>query len=162
MKRKLKYSILCASMLCSTLFIGCSTEIKPDSKDEGVYATQNPLSAVEYSIYMNKQITVFTNQLTTRMIMANNARESTYENEAVMADESVKIMEDTLEEVIVTYPSDTSEDDRETTITAMQTAVDHMTAYAEDVRSGKDTTKYIDAFQNDFNALTGLANLYYQ
>ena len=106
--KRLKCSILCVGMICNILFTGCSTEIKPDSKEEGVYATQNPLSAVEYSIYMNKQITVFTNQLTTRMIMANNAQESTYENEADMADESVKIMEDALEEVVVTYPSDTS------------------------------------------------------
>ena len=45
---------------------------------------------------------------------------------------------------------------------AMQTAVDHMVSYAEDVRNGEDTTKYINVFQNDFNALTGLANLYYQ
>ena len=79
-----------------------------------------------------------------------------------MADESVKIMEDALEEVVVTYPSDTSEDDREAAIMAMQTAVDHMVSYAEDVRNGEDTTKYINVFQNDFNALTGLANLYYQ
>lgn len=160
--KRLKCSILCVGMICNILFTGCSTEIKPDSKEEGVYATQNPLSAVEYSIYMNKQITVFTNQLTTRMIMANNAQESTYENEADMADESVIIMEDALEEVVVTYPSDTSEDDREAAIMAMQTAVDHMVSYAEDVRNGEDTTKYINVFQNDFNALTGLANLYYQ
>ena len=53
--KRLKCSILCVGMICNILFTGCSTEIKPDSKEEGVYATQNPLSAVEYSIYMNKQ-----------------------------------------------------------------------------------------------------------
>ena len=45
--KRLKCSILCVGMICNILFTGCSTEIKPDSKEEGVYATQNPLSAVE-------------------------------------------------------------------------------------------------------------------
>ena len=34
--KRLKCSILCVGMICNILFTGCSTEIKPDSKEEGV------------------------------------------------------------------------------------------------------------------------------
>ncbi len=141
---------------------GCSTEIKPDSKDAGTYSTQTPMSSLEYSLYMSKQITVFTNQLSSRMVIAKNWSTSTYENERDMAQESLEVMQDSLDEVIVTMPSTNAEDDRETTIEAMQTAVDHVQQYIDAIDSSKDVTAFADIFSNDFNALTGLANLYYE
>ena len=63
----------------------------------------------ETSVFLLLRLDRRVDDHTTRMIMANNAQESTYENEADMADESVTIIEDALEEVVVTYPSDTSE-----------------------------------------------------
>lgn len=140
---------------------GCAP-IQPDTADDGKYSTQNPMSAAEYSIYINKQITVFTNQLTTRRTMAKNLPESSYENEAYMAEQSLKVMQDALEEVKVTMPSSGREEDREALIAAMETAISHMEGYIDCVEAGSDTSAYTKEFENDFTQLTGLANLYYQ
>lgn len=94
--------------------------------------------------------------------MAKNAENSSYENEKDLAEESLKVLQDTLDEVTVTKPAKTSEDDRETAIEAMQTAVDHMKQYVDALDDEKDVKAFADTFQNDFNALSGLANLYYQ
>lgn len=140
---------------------GC-TPIQPDSSDNGTYSTQNPMSATEYSIYINKQITVFTNQLTTRRTMAHNLQESEYDSEAYMTKQSIEVMKNALEEVKVTMPASGREDDREALIVAMETAISHMKAYLECVETGESTSGFIKDFENDFNQLTGLANLYYE
>lgn len=45
----------------------------------------------------------------------------------------------------------------------MQTAIDHMKDYTAAVKNGEsDLTDYTHSFENDFNALTGLASLYNQ
>ena len=53
-----------ALTLCACM-TGCSS-IEPPDPSTGKYSTQYPQSVLEYSIYMNKQITVFTNQISTR------------------------------------------------------------------------------------------------
>lgn len=157
MKKKILTLIACTCMYC---LCACSS-ILPDTSSNGDYATQTPPSAIEYSIYMNKQITVFTSQLTTHMALIVNAG-SNYENIIVVAEESAKIMEDVLDEVIVTYPAVTYEDDRDATIIVMETTIEHMKSYIEDLKDGKSISEYVDNFQNDYYALTGQANLYYQ
>lgn len=155
-------TLLLVFLFSGVFCTGCDTIIKPDSADQGTYATQTKTTALEYSIYMNKQITSFVNQLTTRMTMINNHQDSQYENEVELTEESIQIMEDILEQVTVTYPSETGEDDRESVILAMETAIEHMNNYKEALEKGESIKGYAEEFQNDFNALTGLANLYYQ
>lgn len=50
----------------------------------------------------------------------------------------------------------------EAVMTAMETAIEHLKSYKSDLDEGKDISGYADEFQNDFNELTGLANLYNQ
>ena len=159
MKKNGVIAVCVISCLCAS---GCNTEIKPDSTDAGTYSTQTSMSSLEYSIYMNKQITVFTNQLSSRMVIAKNWSNTAYENERDMAEESLEIMNDALDEVVVTMPATNADDDRESTIEAMQTATDHMQQYIDAIDAGEDVTAFSDVFNNDFNALTGLANLYYE
>lgn len=74
-----------------------------------------------------------------------------------------KMMQDTLDEVTATESSDYSEENRLSVIEAMQTAIDHMKDYTAAVKNGEsDLTDYTHSFENDFNALTGLASLYNQ
>ena len=90
-------------------------------------------------------------------------KDGNYENEADLAQQSVDIMQDTLDEVTATESSDYSEENRLSVIEAMQTAIDHMKDYTEAVKNGEsDLTDYTHSFENDFNALTGLASLYNQ
>ena len=141
---------------------GCQTEIKPADPKDGKYATQTSMTSLEYALYMNKQITVFTNQLSTRMAVAANHKDVQSSNESYMTQQSIETLQDTLDEVTVTKPSKEKDDSREAVMTAMETAIEHLKSYKSDLDEGKDISGYADEFQNDFNELTGLANLYNQ
>lgn len=141
---------------------GCQTEIKPADPKDGKYATQTSMTSLEYALYMNKQITVFTNQLSTRMAVAANHKDVQSSNENYMTQQSIETLQDTLDEVTVTKPSKEKDDSREAVMTAMETAIEHLKSYKSDLDEGKDISGYADEFQNDFNELTGLANLYNQ
>lgn len=150
-----------ALTLCACM-TGCSS-IEPPDPSTGKYSTQYPQSVLEYSIYMNKQITVFTNQISTRLNQAAHSKDGIYENEADLATESVEIMQDAYDEVIATQPPKNYEDDRLATLEAMQTAIDHMQEYADAAANGEtDFSDYTHSFESDFNALTGMASLYYE
>lgn len=141
---------------------GCQTEIKPADPKDGKYATQTSMTSLEYALYMNKQITVFTNQLSTRMAVAANHKDVQSSNESYMTQQSIETLQDTLDEVTVTKPSKEKDDSREAVMIAMETAIEHLKSYKSDLDEGKDISGYADEFQNDFNELTGLANLYNQ
>lgn len=141
---------------------GCQTEIKPADPKDGKYATQTSMTSLEYALYMNKQITVFTNQLSTRMTVAANHKDVQSSNESYMTQQSIETLQDTLDEVTVTKPSKEKDDSREAVMTAMETAIEHLKSYKSYLDEGKDISGYADEFQNDFNELTGLANLYNQ
>lgn len=157
MKRKISFFMAFILMVTTT---ACNP-ILPEDTSDGNYATQTPPSAIEYSIYMNKQITVFTSQLTSHIALIINTN-GTYENMLTVAEESLTIMNDVLNEVIVTYPAVGYADDRDTTITVMKTCIEHTENYIHDIKDNKDISGYVDKFQNDYYALTGQANLYYQ
>lgn len=70
---------------------GCQTEIKPADPKDGKYATQTSMTSLEYALYMNKQITVFTNQLSTRMAVAANHKDVQSSNESYMTQQSRQI-----------------------------------------------------------------------
>ena len=149
-------------ILSLILLVGCS-DIEPDNPSDGKYATQNQTSSLEYGIYMNKQITVFTNQLTTRMGTCQNISQGyNVDNEITLATQSLTTMQDAYDELCTVYPPNGADDDRESTIAAMETAIEHMEAYIDDLENGNDVSGYFKDFQNDFNQLTSLANLYYE
>ena len=70
---------------------GCQTEIKPADPKDGKYATQTSMTSLEYALYMNKQITVFTNQLSTRMAVAANHKDVQSSNESYMTQQSTEL-----------------------------------------------------------------------
>lgn len=94
--------------------------------------------------------------------MARNAENAGYENELSQTKNSIEIMKDVLDEVTVTMPSNGRENDRKELIKAMKTAIGHMEDYQKAVEDGKSVSGFIGNFQNDFNGLTGLANMYYE
>lgn len=153
--KRLPLLLLICCMFCMG---GCT--IQPDSPDDGQYSTQNRLSAIEYSIYMNKQVTVFINQLTTRIQSAHDSESFTYELEEEMTAESIEVLQDTLDEVIVTMPSTGKEDIRLSTISAMELSIDHLKDYKEKLSCGEDVSDYASILKSDVNSLTGLATLY--
>lgn len=156
----MKKGIIAFSLAALLLLSGCS-EIKADNPKDGNYATQNQNSALEYGIYMNKQIQVFINQISSRQAIARNINSGfNADNEVALTEESIKTMQETYDEVITVNPSNGADDNRESTLTAMQTAIDHMEGYRDAVKNGDSVDGYVKDFQNDFDQLTGLANLY--
>lgn len=115
---------------------GCQTEIKPADPKDGKYATQTSMTSLEYALYMNKQITVFTNQLSTRMAVAANHKDVQSSNESYMTQQSIETLQDTLDEVTVTKPSKEKDDSREAVMTAMETAIEHLKSYKSDLDEG--------------------------
>lgn len=86
-----------------------------------------------------------------------------YENETEATEQSIQLLQETLDNVTAMQPSVGKEDDRLSLITAMQTALDHMKEYKESVESGEtDLTNYSHIFETDINVLTGMASLYNQ
>lgn len=156
--------IICFAVLAFIIFelSGCGASIKPDTLASGEYSTQTPMTALEYSLYMNKQVTVFINQLTTRMTIIRNMDDAQYSGEMEMANHAVTILEAAATQVSVTKPPVGYEQDRLTSMTAMRTAIDHMKQYVDALRNEDDLKGFVDVFQNDVTELTSLANLYYQ
>lgn len=163
MKRKNVIILVSLMMILSILLLTGCDEIGPDKPTNGKYATQNQTSSLEYSIYMNKQITVFTNQLSTRMGSVKNISEGfSVDNEITLAEQSLAVMQSTYDETYTVYPSNGADDDRSATLTAMATSIEHMKSYIEDLKAKKDVSGYYKDFENDFNQLAGLASLYYE
>ena len=156
-------TLLLIGTMLMLLLTGCDTKIEPDKPTDGKYATQNQTSSLEYSIYMNKQITVFTNQLSTRMGSAKNISNGyNVDNEITLAEQSLSVMQAAYDETNTVYPPNGADDDRQATLTAMETSISHMENYIEDLKSNNDVSGYFKDFENDFNQLAGLASLYYE
>lgn len=174
--RKKFYVFTLVALFTTSSFCACTSEIKikPDSPKDGVYSAQTANSAMEYALFLNKQTTVFTNQLTSHMMLiANTApfyqgmagikpESNLYEFQEESAQQSINVMQDALDTVKVTMPSIGAEDDREAMVLAMELAIEHMTGYQEALRDGKDVSGFKNDFQNDLNALTAITNVYYQ
>jgi len=146
------------------LLIVCSgcREIGPASYSDG-YATQNKTTSIEYRIYINKQITVFINQISTRMGICKNANEGYVdENEKILAINSLRILNDTYNETCTVYPSNGADEDREMILNVMKTTITHMENYIECLENETTIEGYFKIFENDFIQLTGAASLYYE
>ena len=99
-----------------------SCTVTPADPSTGKYATQYPQTTLEYSIYINKQITVFVNELSTRLNQAVHSTDGVYENETEATEQSIQFTQETLDNVTAMQPSVGKEDDRLSLITAMQTS----------------------------------------
>ena len=148
---------------CGILITGCSSgyKIKPASVNQTGYVTQNPMSSAEYSLFLNKETTVFTNALVTRMNSIKNITKENKKEELAMIKTNLSDMEAAANEVRVTMPSVGRDEDKEAMDTAMEAAIEHMKSYKNALKKNKNTSEYVQVFENDFNEITGLAQMYY-
>ena len=140
---------------------GKNFSVKPDSTKDGKYSTMMPMSSLEYSIYMQKQSTIFTNELMSRM---NAAQLSTALNdnktELKLVETGIQSMEAAKEEFTLAMPPEGRDDDRQTMMLAMDAAIKHMEEYEEKLKKGSDVTGYVKIFESDFNEISNLAIVY--
>ena len=103
-KKFLTITFFCVG--CGILITGCSSgyKIKPASVNQTGYVTQNPMSSAEYSLFLNKETTVFTNALVTRMNSIKNITKENKKEELAMIKTNLSDMEAAANEVRVTMP----------------------------------------------------------
>jgi len=119
------------------------------------------MSSAEYSLFLNKETTVFTNALVTRMNSIKNITKENKKEELAMIKTNLSDMEAAANEVRVTMPSVGRDEDKEVMDTAMEAAIEHMKSYKNALKKNKNTSEYVQVFENDFNEITGLAQMYY-
>ena len=161
--------LMIAFILVGLMASGCAKSqdvFHPDDRDTVDYATQTPMSVIEYNILANREITVFTNQLNTRMstlrALNKGASSSILKNEKANARHSKQLMEEALNSFDVANPPTTYTDERKNTIRIMEECIEHFDAYIDDLESGGDIKQYNTIFETDFVAITGEASLYNQ
>ena len=94
----------------------------------------------------------------------NSIKNITKENkkeELAMIKTNLSDMEAAANEVRVTMPSVGRDEDKEAMDTAMEAAIEHMKSYKNALKKSKNTSEYVQVFENDFNEITGLAQMYY-
>lgn len=153
-------------IITSLLFAitGCSQSdfaIRP-GKPDGEYATQNRNTSLEYSIYMNKQITSFVSLLNTRVVSIMNSDKVSNPLEIDNAKTARDSMKDIRDEIEITYPSLDRDDDRAAVLKQMDACIKSMDEYIDSLSKGNNVSYYADIFSEETNQLTGLAQMYYQ
>lgn len=141
-KKFLTITFFCVG--CGILITGCSSgyKIKPASVNQTGYVTQNPMSSAEYSLFLNKETTVFTNALVTRMNSIKNITKENKKEELAMIKTNLSDMEAAANEVRVTMPSVGRDEDKEAMDTAMEAAIEHMKSYKNALKKNKNTSEY--------------------
>ena len=154
---------ICLLILCSFFLFGCTDgQIKPADASKGKYATLNANSAMEYSMYMNKQLTTCANILESRIIAVEGLESSTNSSELTAAEEGLTTIQECMDQIKVTVPSKTYESQRETALSLLDTTIQHYEKYLEALRKNQDVSSYKSFFRNDFNELTSLCTLFNQ
>ena len=166
--KKYKIAFL-ACFLGLFLFTACESNqstIQPESKQGKSYSTLTALPAHEYAIFLSKQIVVVTNELESRIIDGKNVMSGKYpRKDAVLnVSASLKRICDATDEVDVTLPAKTYEDDREDALRLLKNCQESLKEY-EDALKKNDRSqmkKTCSLLIGDLNALTSVANTFYQ
>lgn len=162
------FSIILSIISCAVILSSCSRtlDIKPDDKDDVEFATQTKDTVLEYNLLVNREITVFTNQLNTRMSILRTMKKDTsntvLENERKNAAHAKELLEESLNSFSTARPPVEYEDERENTVRIMGEVIKHFDDYIKTLKDGGDYNKYNEIFEADFISITGEASLYNQ
>lgn len=164
MANKIKIPVFC--MVCLLLFAmlsGCGSDpknyaqVQPDGTVR--YDTDDAVDPMNYTLYVNKEITLITNILATHTGNGDNVIKGKYP----AADESISVATDldlvaeAIESVETMHPPTDYEDDREAILIAMLAAQDSLTNYkaALDGEADYDLRDCVELMEGDYVNLTG-------
>lgn len=166
MKIKIIFLLLSLSLVC--VFSACSVkETSSQYKDNGTvdYSTKHPMSATDYSTYINTEALTFYNQLTARMDMGLSVAKCIYptEDELKNIEASMKVLEDTIENITVTNPPAVYKDTREDILRVMANGKSSLGTYKEAVEDGSvaKIEAAIQLMKNDAISVTAFIGLHY-
>lgn len=154
-------------MLLTCISIVCISGCKIQSADpQNGYYSDYAMSAVEYSIFISKQVSVVENVLSTRMSMASSVGSGDYSVPAEMdnTQEAISKVIAVRDELSVTRPAVGMETDMKNILSLVNDSIDVLQDY-HDALNNKDKDeikKTVTELKNCFIALSGEANTYYQ
>lgn len=162
-KRKLCAAILCVS--CAASMTACTSSSNYAKVDDNSveYSTQTSLDPLNYTTYVNKEITLIMNILTTHIAVGDKIAKGSY----IVADELTNLEADldmvaeAVASVEVLNPPTDYEDDRESILRKMVNAQSSLQAYydALDSDATANLQDYLDLMEVDYVALSGAFNL---
>lgn len=159
---KRKILLYMTGIIIAVSTVGC-TEIAPSSPEDG-YNTYYPMSVVEYTIFMSKQITVAENILFTRISMTDVVQDNTYSvsSEVTNTEEAISKLKAIRDETSMTMPAKTYETDHQNTLSLMNEAVSALEIYLSTLENGEDLNSCSEVIKASYLALSGEANIYYE
>lgn len=158
-----KYIIYLCTLGMAITMTGC-TEIKNADPENG-YATEYPMSAIEYNIFLNKEIGVIENVLITRITAAQNlSMGGAIDLEIRNTKEGIDKITDIKNELIVTVPAIDQESDHETVLQNAVEALSALEAYLEVLQNDNigNLDTIMNRMSNIYLSLSGEANSYYK
>lgn len=153
--------VICISGLCS-----CKQTDDNESSEE--YNMPYATDAAQYCLFMNKQISVVSNQLSSTIIIGNTVKNGEYPTEDAIAsaEQSKNIIASARGEVEKMIPPERYEDSRLNTFRLMNNAEQDIQKYIDELKEKNINTLKIDSLltvmQTDFTAITAESNSYYE
>lgn len=161
-KKKKIACLIIGSFMTIASITGCA-KIESSSPEDG-YNTAYAMSAVEYTIFMSKQITVAENVLFTRFSMIDSVQDGTYETskEIQSTEESISKIESIKDEITMTMPATNYESDRQNTLDLMEDARLALEDYLAALQGNGNLDTCKELLKSCYLALSGEANIYYE
>lgn len=166
LKRKLCAAILCVSCVATMTACTSSNNYAKVDSDSAEYTTQNPVDPLNYTTYVNKEITLIMNILTTHIAVGDKIAKGSY----IVADELTNLKADldmvaeAVESVETLNPPTDYEDDRDSILRKMVNAQSSLQAYYDALDSGAtlNLEDYLDLMEADYVALSSAFNLVWE
>ena len=159
---KNKMIILAAVLIITAASItltGCYSVTLPREASAGQLLTTGRISAIEYSLYANKQIQVFVSAINSRQLAITAGKKDGEKETAAVAKRE---MEESLNEFRQVNTSLGMEDMKSDTVRCMEIAIEHMEGYIGSLENVESNLSYKDIFFGDILDLTAMAELYNQ
>lgn len=95
-------SVLLLTVCCS----GCGNLDDPNTTEQQTYSTQLPMTVMQYTTYINREITDVQNQLTSQILLLDSLSKGECKREEALlsAEASLKNVKRIIESVDTTYP----------------------------------------------------------
>ena len=163
---KKSIKIISLIIISSIVLAGCAEP--KQVKDGTVYTTEFPQSAMEYTIFIDKEIVTVTNELTTQILLSKFALQGTYPIEDAIdsAKNSIDIIQDCIDTVDTMNPTNGYDETRVRVLKQFANCKADIEAYLELLEEGNLTESNINSvkalMQADYLALTGEFNVQYK
>lgn len=149
---------------------GCTQKPKAEAliTDNGIviYNTDDSTDAMNYVTYVNKEMDLVMNILSSHMANGNSISKGDYiiADEIDAVSESLVLVAEAIESVNTLNPPEVYENDRLAILRRMKNAENTLEAYKEVLEAGKTTSigEYVKLMEGDYVSLSGYFNVFWE